>query len=105
MERVGLSQTERVGETDTERDVRVCVCAHGWHSEACVTASGMCVVPAELLLVFIHREADVSPAEGQQGSSGTGGRSARQPRATPQTFADLNTQHMRLITATFQINS
>lgn len=79
MERVGLSQTERVGETDTERDVRVCVCAHGWHSEACVTASGMCVVPAELLLVFIHREADVSPAEGQQGSSGTGGRSARQP--------------------------
>ena len=54
---------------------------------------------AELLLVFIHREADVSPAEGQQGSSGTGGLSARQP--TPQTFADLNTQHVRMSTATF----
>lgn len=32
---------------------------------------------AELLLVFIHQEANVSTAEGQQGSSGTGGPSAR----------------------------
>lgn len=36
-------------------------------------AVGVCVVAVELLLVFIHQEANVSPTEGQQGSSGTGG--------------------------------
>lgn len=58
---------------DAERDV----CMHMCGTLEPIDISRVCVVGAELLLVFIHQEANVSPAEVLQGSLDSGGCSAR----------------------------
>ncbi len=66
---VCLTEWETEEEKDRERGTERerCVCACVWHSYAFVTASRVCVVAVEFLLVFIHQEANVYPTEGQQG--------------------------------------
>lgn len=70
----------RSNESDTERervDAERDVCMHMCGTLEPIDISRVCVVGAELLLVFIHQEANVSPAEVLQGSLDSGGCSAR----------------------------